>query len=710
MGGRDRLILIGRRPGVALPQLNSDSGFHGSASRTFPPIGQSGSPLVADSLIPDPSMLQPLQSPTRAKPRIRNIDPLLLEWVKSLPDEELEKLSSAQNFEWIPLGDGTLQRVEHFTQYPSTAFEFSGSKEEIFAGLCDGYGDIHSEIRDASQCHLESTTADGGLPKPLPASSELNPASSRIPEPLESPLFESALFSPSLTSHGLQPLYRGVNISKVKARNASPLQSVKQQQILFIDQKVVRNSTHRAILPKHEEYPTPIRREHNVKPTRRRFSEDGRKKVRQCDPVLEAYGLTREIDEWASVLKSATGSMMPGGWAEGSLLLEVKGGTNGPTLRFQLSRLQKPLDVDSTTNPGQACLKKFALKRGHKQIPIPEFDSFVDGLARKCTDQIYVYFLSSLIRNTMEYADRTNNELVRLALRYHFYCRLTRGFLHGVCYRGYSGGVGVGVWIRKMFKWDELSPELRTQLLEFVSTQTKDIEKELFTQIECQLGSRGQKAFIPSLLALGVLVDQMDRNIHEGCWLGYSSESLVRPCKAEALLDVPTEILEEALTSKASALGEMIVKFAMIINERVLSYEQARPTRKPPAEDAEFYLYLRDSLRGSRLHSPTTFLWRLLFPDEPKEPTSPSNPHLSLTRSRTEIPLKSILRLQDATKATEEDCGQSDLHSPRHSSLEHYLLQLDPLYDESHVWEGYWGKCERLKALSDGDNFLAGEV
>ena len=78
-----------------------------------------------------------------------------------------------------------------------------------------------------------------------------------------------------------------------------------------------------------------------------------------------------------------------------------------------------------------------------------------------------------------------------------------------------------------MFKLAELSPELCTQILVFVSTRTKNIERELFVRIERQLGSMKQNAFVPALLALGVIVDQMDCNVHEGRWLNFPSENLV---------------------------------------------------------------------------------------------------------------------------------------------------------------------------------------
>ena len=113
------------------------------------------------------------------------------------------------------------------------------------------------------------------------------------------------------------------------------------------------------------------------------------------------------------------------------------------------------------------------------------------------------------------------------AVQYYGYCRLTHGFLRGLCYEGCNDGFGVGVWIRGIFNFDKVSVALKTQILAFTSRRVAKLERELFEEIQKRIKKQKRQGLVPALLAIGILVDQLDCNIHEGTWLSKPGKNLV---------------------------------------------------------------------------------------------------------------------------------------------------------------------------------------
>ncbi|KAI9830626.1 MAG: hypothetical protein M1819_005436 [Sarea resinae] len=235
---------------------------------------------------------------------------------------------------------------------------------------------------------------------------------------------------------------------------------------------------------------------------------------------------------------------------------------------------------------------------------ISSFDAFVDEIVKEIPNKIFVTFMATLLRRAVIYAEQTQNELLRLALRYYTYCRLTHGFLRGICYTGLSGsGIGVGVWVRELFNWDVLNAEAKAQLLRFASERVKALETKLFATIQAQLTmlkSKGDGGFVATWLTLVILVDQFDCNLHEGVWLKEPAAVLVCPRKSLLLTQVPTEQLGQALTVRATELANAAVSFAHQITDRFVPRDLVLGETKTLNADQRFLLELQDELKGPR--------------------------------------------------------------------------------------------------------------
>ncbi|KZF23295.1 hypothetical protein L228DRAFT_282033 [Xylona heveae TC161] len=339
-------------------------------------------------------------------------------------------------------------------------------------------------------------------------------------------------------------------------------------------------------------------------------------------------------DQWSSLLQSITTLQHDQSWSDEFMTWKVRGG-NGPVLKFQLRGIQSDYLCSNFVGgmSNVPTLAQFALVPKDDKTSVPfsaeDFDAFVDGILHEIPSRIFVTFLACLLQKIVDYAVETKDTLLALALRYYGYCRLAHGFLRGLCYEGYHGGVGVGVWLRKIFKWDEISILLKMQLLQFTSERAKALEKRLFETVQARLTvAKKQEAFVPTLLALSILVDQLDCNIHEGIWLEKPAVNMVCPQKTAILGDIPTERLGHALTERASELANAAVNFSHLVTDRVLPDDFIPSAKKQPTSDQEFLLTLRRVLRGPRHHLPRTnpvFLERVIFSDSIlKSQSSPS--------------------------------------------------------------------------------------
>ncbi|KAI9675944.1 MAG: hypothetical protein M1829_003182 [Trizodia sp. TS-e1964] len=339
-----------------------------------------------------------------------------------------------------------------------------------------------------------------------------------------------------------------------------------------------------------------------------------------CTTIKMADLAIYKTEEWTSLLRTIMRDTLAPTWFTQTYDLHIFGGVNGPTLTLSLSSI----------SPAPECpLSYFALKNGITPQLQRDFDSFADGLVEDLPQRIFIAFLSTLLNEIIDYAKRTKDILVMTALKYYAYCRLTHAFLRGLCYEGYHGGIGVGVWIRDLFRWDDLSTPLKTQLLSFASQRVKDLEKELFRGVDERLKKLKQASYVPEILTLSVLVDQLDCNIHEGRWLEMPANRLLRPRKTPLLHEYPMEHLGSALSDRASALAELVLKFACIINDHSSPNDKARRRGAATEGDQLTLASLREKLSGPRIHllrgGSTFFVEQLIFPRrENPEDTLPS--------------------------------------------------------------------------------------
>ncbi|KAI9821648.1 MAG: hypothetical protein M1827_002229 [Pycnora praestabilis] len=537
-----------------------------------------------------------------------------------IPNENLEgygKPSLPLDGQYIATTDGCLQLWDLFGE------EFY-NEASLFSSNAFHLSEADNHISSLSQASSQSNDSDADLPELCP-----------IPQPSHEEGYhqnsDNALDVP-LEASTVEP-------------DAGPMNDEAHQEVIMwkniTPRPLPQVPRHPFILPKPGQHSPCFRFAEDIvlgKRTRGSFTDDDRTKVREvrkkgacvrcrilrkkcdlgdpCGSCLERNPriwhepclrtnlkdlVLYTSDEWGALLESLTEKAMPETWTDDEYCLVIKGGTWGPKLEFKMR------GIGGTNAPqlvGPNTLSKFALpsKKDKPSISIKEFDAYVDGLIPNLPQKIFVTFLAQLLKATIDYAEETENELVRLALRYYAYCRLTHGFLRGLCYEGYNGGVGCGVWLRELFHWNEVSVAFKAQLLRFLTSRTRVLEIKLFTTIEAQLGApKKEQSFTPVLLALSVLVDQLDCNVHEGRWLTMPAVNLVCPRKTALVSDAPTERLGVALTNRATALAAIVLRFSRLISERTVPSEASVKSKKRPFKpDQQFLLKLRNKLRGPR--------------------------------------------------------------------------------------------------------------
>jgi hypothetical protein len=237
----------------------------------------------------------------------------------------------------------------------------------------------------------------------------------------------------------------------------------------------------------------------------------------------------------------------PHRWLDESRVFEIKGPASDLLLKLSLRGFVSE-ELDSTNDQCHGNeLKLYALEGGADELERSnvQFDACVDALVSHFPSRVLVTFLRVLFEETIEYARKyrvrafllkqhpflsdivTKDPLVIKAVRYYGYCRLTHAFLRGLCYEGCNDGFGVGVWIRGTFNFHKASVAFKTQILAFASRRTAKLERDLFEEIQKRIKKHRHRGLVPTLLALGILVDQLDCNIHEGVWLSKPGKNLV---------------------------------------------------------------------------------------------------------------------------------------------------------------------------------------
>jgi len=96
------------------------------------------------------------------------------------------------------------------------------------------------------------------------------------------------------------------------------------------------------------------------------------------------------------------------------------------------------------------------------------------------------------------------------ALLYYSYSRLAQALLRSAVYDDYDGGKGTGPFLREVFEIRDWKP-CHSKLALIANSRAAELEKALLDTVDRNSKSLKIDKYVPILLTLCVLTDQLDR-------------------------------------------------------------------------------------------------------------------------------------------------------------------------------------------------------